>query len=66
MVKMLDAIRVLPAMGAIGPRLSDIVFYDNMDSVQVAGIWKYKGSPLNDLAVWNTGRSSLYQRYTGQ
>lgn len=65
-VKMLDAIRVLPAMGAIGPRLSDIVFYDNMDSVQVAGIWKHKGSPLNSAAGWNTGRSSMYQRHTGQ
>lgn len=60
------ASRVMPEISAIGPRHSDIVFYDNMGSIFNAAHWRYKGSPLNSAAVWNTGRSSVFARYVGQ
>lgn len=60
------AARVMPALSERGPRHSDIVAYDNMGSVYDASLVRYKGSPLNSAAGWNTGRSSIYQRFAGQ
>lgn len=60
------ASRVMPSISALGPRHSDVVFYDNMGSIFNASHWRYKGSPLNSAAAWNTGRSSVFARYIGQ
>lgn len=60
------AAQVMPALSALGPKHSDIVSYDNMGSIFSPTLWRYKGSPLNASAGWNTARASVFARYCGQ